>query len=63
MALTWSAATMVGPSVGLALYGSSPALLWIGTMAISCLAAAMMLAGDPRKRTASEISPAQPNEI
>lgn len=63
MALTWSAATMLGPSIGLALYGNSPALLWIGTMAISCLAAVMMLAGDPRKRTAPEIAPAEPNEI
>jgi len=63
IALTWSAATMLGPSMGLALYESSPALLWIGTMIVSCLAGVMMLAGDPAKRTAPAITPAEPSEI
>jgi len=62
MALTWSAATMLGPSMGLALYDSSPALLWICTMVISCLAAFMMLAGDPRKHAAPEAPAAEPTE-
>jgi hypothetical protein len=63
IALSWSAATMIGPSMGLALYESSPALLWMGTLVISCLAAGLMLAGDPRKRPVPEVPAAEPNEV
>lgn len=44
MAMTWSLATMVGPSGGIALYQLSPVCLWLVTGSLALVAAGLMLA-------------------
>ncbi|MEO5714740.1 MAG: MFS transporter [Luteolibacter sp.] len=44
MSVTWSSATMVGPSLGLIGYHFSPPLLWAGVMVSALLAALLILA-------------------
>jgi MFS family permease len=44
MTITWSSATLVGPSLGIMTYQSSPPLLWISIMGLSFLAAVLVLA-------------------
>lgn len=43
MAMTWSAATLVGPAGGLAIYQHSPAILWGLTLLLGLLAAGLIL--------------------
>jgi MFS family permease len=42
--ISWSCATMIGPSLGIALWQFSPALLWTATLIASAAAAILMLA-------------------
>ncbi|MGC4012981.1 MAG: MFS transporter [Luteolibacter sp.] len=44
MSMTWSAATLFGPAAGLAIYQHSPVVLWLLTLLLSWIAAALMLA-------------------
>ncbi len=44
MSVTWSSATMFGPSLGLLLYHANPPLLWISVMGLSFVAASLALA-------------------
>lgn len=41
--VSWSAATMIGPAAGLALFEFSPALLWLGCFGLGALAAASVV--------------------
>ncbi len=50
VSISWSVATMVGPSTGIALYQFSPPLLWMATLALSLVAAGLMLASWPGLR-------------
>jgi len=43
ISMTWSSATLIGPSIGLAVYQISPLFLWIAVGVIGCLAGAIML--------------------
>lgn len=43
LGMAWSAATMIGPAVGLLLFAHSPVLLWISCGALGLLAAASVL--------------------
>jgi len=43
MSISWSTATMLGPSVGITLYQANPAMLWVATLVISLVAAGLML--------------------
>jgi predicted MFS family arabinose efflux permease len=45
MSISWSTATMIGPSVGITLYQSSPTLLWAGTFVLAMVASLLTLAG------------------
>ena len=45
ISICWSLSTMIGPSMGIALYQSSPLLVWVGTLVLSVAAAGLMLAG------------------
>ena len=47
ISISWSMATMVGPSAGISLYQSNPTLLWIITLVMSLVAAGLMLATRP----------------
>lgn len=49
MSITWSSAVMVAPYFGLTLYQYSPMILWLMMVGIAGLAAALMLAGSPRR--------------
>ena len=42
--ISWSSATMIGPSLGITLWQFSPAFLWFGTLVASGTAAVLMLA-------------------
>ena len=42
--ISWSCATMTGPSLGIALWQFSPAMLWTATLVASATAAVLMLA-------------------
>ncbi|RYD48312.1 MAG: MFS transporter, partial [Verrucomicrobiaceae bacterium] len=42
--ISWSSATMIGPSLGITLWQFSPVVLWIGVIAASTTAAVLMLA-------------------
>jgi len=42
--ISWSSATMIGPSLGITLWQFSPAFLWIGVLVASTTAAVLMLA-------------------
>jgi MFS family permease len=44
MSMTFSAATMLGPSLGIQLYEASPLALWLGLLTLSCIAAGLVLA-------------------
>ena len=44
MSITWSSATMVGPSFGILLYHFNPSLLWISITGISLVSACLVLA-------------------
>jgi MFS family permease len=44
VSVTWSSATMVGPALGLALYHSSPATLWLVLSGLGVLSALLILA-------------------
>jgi MFS family permease len=44
VSVTWSSATMVGPALGLALYHSSPATLWLVLAGLGVLSALLILA-------------------
>ncbi len=44
MSITWSSATMVGPSLGIGLYQVSPTCLWLLILVVSFVAAGLMLA-------------------
>jgi len=50
MSVTWSSATMVGPSLGLMAYHFSPPLLWAGVMASALLGALLILATRPARQ-------------
>lgn len=45
MSISWSCATMIGPSLGIALYEYSPPLVWLGTFLACVLAAGLTIAG------------------
>ena len=45
MSISWSTATMIGPSVGITLYQASPTLLWAGTFLLALVASLLTLAG------------------
>jgi MFS family permease len=45
MSISWSCATMIGPSMGIALYEYSPPLLWLGVFLACVVAAGLTLAG------------------
>jgi MFS family permease len=45
MSISWSTATMIGPSVGIALYQASPGLVWVGTLVLALVAAGLTLLG------------------
>ena len=45
--MSWSVATMIGPSAGIFLYQAHPALLWVATLMVSLVAAGLMLASRP----------------
>lgn len=45
ISITWSAATMIGPLVGISLYQTSPTLLWLATLVLALIAAGLTLAG------------------
>ena len=45
MSISWSTATMIGPSLGITLYQASPTLLWAGTFVLALVAAGLTLAG------------------
>lgn len=49
MSITWSAATMVGPSFGVALYQFHPGILWLSVMLMSFAAAGLMLLSRPTR--------------
>ena len=55
MSITWSTATMVGPSLGIMFYHFSPQVLWVTVMGLALLAALIILASQRGK--ASEPSP------
>lgn len=57
LGVAWSSATMLGPAAGLALFGYSPALLWLGCLGLGALAAASV-AGIREAATAEIGSPA-----
>ncbi|MEK7953366.1 MDR family MFS transporter [Luteolibacter soli] len=42
--ISWSSATMIGPSLGITLWQFSPAILWVGVLVASTVAAFLMLA-------------------
>ncbi|MEO7101315.1 MAG: MFS transporter [Luteolibacter sp.] len=44
MSITWSSATMVGPSLGIMLYHFNPSLLWISITGVSFVSACLVLA-------------------
>ncbi|MES2921581.1 MAG: MFS transporter [Verrucomicrobiota bacterium] len=44
MSITWSSATLVGPSLGILIYQINPPVLWISIMGLGFLAAALVLA-------------------
>ena len=44
MSITWSSATMVGPTFGIMLYHFSPPVLWSGVAVLSLVAACLVLA-------------------
>ena len=50
MSITWSSATMVGPSVGILLYHFNPPLLWISIMILSFVSASLVLASQWKRR-------------
>jgi MFS family permease len=50
MSITYSSAVMFAPYLGLTLYQFSPVILWLTMLAISCLAAALMIRSAPQKR-------------
>jgi MFS family permease len=43
MSISWSASVISGPFLGITLYQASPVLLWVATLVVSWIAAAMML--------------------
>jgi hypothetical protein len=45
MSISWSCATMIGPSAGITLYEFSPALLWGGIFVMCIVASILTLAG------------------
>ena len=47
ISISWSVATMIGPSAGISLYQTNPTLLWIITLGMSLAAAGLMLASRP----------------
>ncbi|WP_367872002.1 MDR family MFS transporter [Luteolibacter sp. Populi] len=49
MSISWSSATMVGPSLGITMYGYNPPLLW-GAIFVLCLVAAGLTLASGRKR-------------
>ena len=50
MSITWSTATMVGPSLGIMFYHFSPPALWLTVMGMGLLAAWIVLAGNAGHR-------------
>lgn len=55
MSISWSCATMIGPSMGITLYEYSPPLLWLGIFLACVVAAVLTLAGGRyRRREAGE---------
>jgi hypothetical protein len=51
MGLSWSAASMLGPSLGMRLFAISPLALWIGCGALGIFAAAVLLRFTPQVAT------------
>jgi predicted MFS family arabinose efflux permease len=45
MSISWSCATMIGPSAGITLYEYSPPLLWLGIFLMCVVAAGLTIAG------------------
>jgi MFS family permease len=52
MSISWSTATMIGPSLGITLYQHHPTALWLAIGGISFIAALLMLASIPSMRAA-----------
>lgn len=57
MSISWSGATMLGPSLGIALYEASPNLVWVATFVLALVAAGLTLAGG--RARGSEIAPGE----
>ncbi|WP_035605149.1 MFS transporter [Haloferula sp. BvORR071] len=49
MSISWSTATMIGPSMGITLYEYSPPLLWSGIFVLCIVAAGLTLAGGSKR--------------
>lgn len=47
MSMSWSVATMIGPSAGISLYQTHPTLLWVVTLVMAWIAASLMLGSRP----------------
>ncbi len=58
LGVAWSAATMIGPSAGLALFAHSPALLWAGCGVLGAMAA-ISVAGIRRRAAEPDALPAR----
>jgi len=59
MSITWSSATLVGPSLGIMTYQFNPPVLWISIMGLGFLAAALVQAtarGDQARAAEGELT-------
>ncbi|MDB6076646.1 MAG: transporter [Akkermansiaceae bacterium] len=54
ISMSFSAATMVGPSMGIAIYQLSPVAVWVGTLVLALVAAGLMLATGRERDTRLE---------
>jgi predicted MFS family arabinose efflux permease len=62
MSISWSTATMIGPSMGIALYQASPVLVWAGTFVLAIVAAGLTLAGGRVGRSGIALGEVRPAE-